>query len=309
MKSPRSNSLPVASACPALRRPVDGHAGVLMILFCLALGAQQVAIKAVASDIAPLAQVALRSLAAAMLVLAIARWRGMRLTDLRADLGPGLLVGLGFTAEFVFVAWGLHYTLASHMSVFLYTAPVFAALGLHLWVPGERLARRQWWGIALAFAGMLIAMAPATHRVAAGAVMLGDALGLLAGLSWAATTLVLRRSSLSEAPPVKTLCYQLIVAAGILMPVVVASGDLERIAVTGPVVASMAFQTLVISCGALLLWFALLRRYLASQLGVFSFLSPVFGVLFGALLLGEPLTLNFIIGGLAILSGIVLVSR
>lgn len=310
MKSPRSNSPALAvSACSALRRPVDGHASALMILFCLALGAQQVAIKAVASDIAPLAQVALRSLAAAVLVLAIARWRGVRLTDFRADLVPGMLVGLGFTAEFVFVAWGLNYTLASHMSVFLYTAPVFAALGLHLWVPGEQLVRHQWWGIALAFVGMLIAMAPTTHRVDAGAVMLGDALGLLAGLAWAATTLVLRRSSLSEALPVKTLCYQLIAAAGVLMPVAAVLGDLAAIEVTAPVVASMTFQTLVISSGALLLWFALLRRYLASQLGVFSFLSPVFGVLFGALLLGEPLTLNFLIGGLAILMGIVLVSR
>ncbi|MDW5377512.1 DMT family transporter [Halomonas sp. HP20-15] len=298
-----------ASTCPAQRRPVDGHAGLWMVLFCLALGAQQVAIKVVAGDIAPLAQVALRSLAAALLVLAIARWHGMRLADFRADLGPGLLVGLGFTGEFLFVACGLNYTLASHMSVFLYTAPVFAALGLHLWVPGEQLARRQWWGIAMAFAGMLIAMAPTTQRADAGAVMLGDALGLLAGLSWAGTTLVLRRSSLSEAPPVKTLCYQLIVAAGLLLPTASLLGDLEAIAVTGPVVASMAFQTLVISFGALLLWFALLRRYLASQLGVFSFLSPVFGVLFGAMLLNEPLTLNFIMGGVAILLGIVLVTR
>ena len=93
------------------------------------------------------------------------------------------------------------------------------------------------------------------------------------------------------------------------MPLAALLGELEAIDVTGPVVASMTFQTLVISFGALLLWFALVRRYLASQLGVFSFLSPVFGALFGALLLGEPLTLNFVAGGLAIVLGIVLVSR
>ncbi|MFD2438236.1 DMT family transporter [Modicisalibacter luteus] len=218
-------------------------------------------------------------------------------------------MGLGFTAEFAFVALGLNYTLASHMSVFLYTAPVFAALGLHFLVPGEQLDRRQWWGIALAFVGMVIAMAPTTDHANAAAIVLGDVLGLLAGLSWAATTLVLRRSSLSEAPAEQALCYQLSVAALLLMPAAIWAGDVGTMQVSRLALASLSFQALVISFGALLLWFSLLRRYWASQLGVFSFLSPVFGVLFGAVLLNEPLTANFMIGGGVILSGIVLVTR
>ncbi|WP_242597138.1 DMT family transporter [Billgrantia sulfidoxydans] len=280
-----------------------------MVLFCLALGLQQVAIKAVAADISPLAQVALRSAIAGLLVAALAYRHGLRLPDFRAHLGPGLLVGLGFTSEFVFVAWGLNHTLASHMSVFLYTAPVFAALGLHLWVPGEQLTRRQWAGVGLAFAGMAVALAPTTAVENAGAILLGDALGLLAGFSWAATTLVIRRSSLSEAPPVQTLCCQLVIAGLLLIPVATLLGDLGRIHATGAVIASLAFQTLVISFAALLLWFSLLRRYFASQLGIFSFLSPVFGVLFGAALLGEPLTLSFIAGGIALLAGLLMVTR
>ncbi|MHB0775611.1 DMT family transporter [Halomonas sp. WWR20] len=295
--------------CQATRRPIDMSASLLMTLFCVVLGLQQVAIKAVSADISPLTQVAVRSLMAGVLVMALTYWRGITITDFRVHLRPGILVGLGFTGEFIFVALGLNYTLASHMSVFLYTAPVFAALGLHFLVPGEQLSNRQWVGIAVAFAGMLVAMAPTTNSANAGALLLGDALGLLAGLSWAATTLVLRSSSLSEASPVQSLCYQLVVAGLLLLPVAAVLGELETVHITELVVASMVFQTLAISFGALLLWFALLRRYLASQLGVFSFLSPVFGVLFGAALLGEPLTLNFMFGGIAILSGIILVSR
>lgn len=304
-----SASTPCAASMARTRRSIDMPASALMTLFCLALGLQQVAIKAVAMDISPLAQIALRSLVAALFVALLARWRGIGMAAFRTHLGPGLLVGLGFTAEFAFVALGLNYTLASHMSVFLYTAPIFAALGLHVWVPGEQLARRQWWGVAMAFAGMVIAMAPTTSRIDAGALVLGDALGLLAGLAWASTTLVLRRSKLSEAPPEQTLCYQLCVATLLLLPAAILLGDMQAIDFTGLALASLTFQTLVISLGALLLWFALLRRYLASQLGVFSFLSPVFGVLFGALLLDEPLTANFVIGGAVILIGIVLVSR
>ncbi|WP_110670051.1 DMT family transporter [Salinicola halophilus] len=293
----------------AVRRRLDLPASALMVLFCLGFGCQQVAMKAVAADMSPLAQVAIRSSLAALLVMMLAHRQGIRWRDMRAHVGPGVLVGLGFVAEFLFVAWGLDYTLASHMSVFLYTAPVFAALALHLLVPGEQLTRRQFVGVALAFGGMLIAMAPDTDIDNAGDILLGDCLGLLAGLSWAATTLVIRRPSLSDAPPVQTLCYQLTVAGLLLLPASALLGDLGRVQFTGVAVASLAFQTLVISFTALLLWFALLRRYFASQLGIFSFLSPVFGVLFGAIVLGEPLTTGFLVGGALLLIGLLVVTR
>lgn len=55
-------------------------------------------------------------------------------------------------------------------------------------------------------------------------------------------------------------------------------------------------------------WFWLLRRYLASNLAVFSFITPLFGVTFGVLLLGEPLSLNFILGAVCVLLGVTMVS-
>ncbi|WP_260851378.1 DMT family transporter [Halomonas sp. C22] len=289
------------------RKSVDMTAASLMLIFCIVLGFQQVAIKGVADDISPLAQVALRSAIAGCLVGLLAYWRGLRWKTVKRHWVPGLLVGMGFAAEFSFVAWGLTYTLASHMSVFLYTAPIFAALGLHLWVPGEQLSLRQWWGVGLAFLGMVIAMAPSgAYSVD---ILIGDSLGLLAGLSWAATTVIIRKTSLSEAPAELTLSYQLSVTALLLLPVAAISGQLFSAKFTGLAMASLGFQSLVISFAALMLWFTLLRRYRASQLGVFSFLGPLFGVLFGTLLLNEPLSPNFMMGGGVILIGIVLVTR
>src|SRR5699024_3801150 len=140
------------------------------------------------------------------------------------------------------------------------------------------------------------------------ALLLGDFLGLLAGLSWATSTIVIRRTSLSEAPPVLTLFYQLATATVLLFPVAIAVGAFDVVRLTPLVFASMTFQTLIIAFDAVLLWFALLRRYLASRLGVFSFFTPVFGVIFGVWLLGDPLTTGFIFGGVAIVAGVVLVS-
>jgi drug/metabolite transporter (DMT)-like permease len=64
----------------------------------------------------------------------------------------------------------------------------------------------------------------------------------------------------------------------------------------------------VISFASYLAWFWLLRRYLASRISVLSFMTPLFGVTFGVLLLGEPLTPAFGGGAVLVLLGITLVS-
>lgn len=287
------------------RRPLDARAASLMVLFCLALGLQQVAIKAIAQDISPLAQIGIRSTIATLLVIVVARWRRIALWVPDQFL-HGLVLGVGFTLEFTFVALGLNYTYAAHMSVFLYTGPVFAAIGLHLFVAGEQLAPRHWLGVGIAFVGMVFALSPSGE--VSTAVLIGDALGVVAGLSWGLTTIALRTSVLSEAPPLRTVAYQLFVASAVLLPAAALWGELATIHMTDLAWVSLAFQTLVVSFGTLLLWFWLLRRYLASRLGVFAFLSPIFGVVFGVLLMDDPITIRFAIGGLAILIGLLLVN-
>ena len=104
------------------------------------------------------------------------------------------------------------------MAIFLYTAPCFTALGLHLFAPGERLQHAvagvglAFAGIALAFAdGFLKPRAPA-HRYWPAA---GDALGILGGAMWAATTVVALDGA--RAGECKTLFYQLAVSAVVLV--------------------------------------------------------------------------------------------
>jgi drug/metabolite transporter (DMT)-like permease len=218
-------------------------------------------------------------------------------------------VALLFGLEFLLVAEGLHHTTASHMVVFLYTAPMFAALGLHWKLPVERLGRVQWLGIVLAFGGL--AWAFLGRSAAAGAlpsnVLWGDFLGVLGGLAWGATTVLVRCSTLSRAPATQTLLYQLIGAFVMLLAGALITGQ-ARFNLTPQVWASLAFHSLVVSFASFLAWFWLLRHYLASRLGVFSFLTPLFGIVFGAWLLSEPIEPSFLIGAVPVLIGIVLVS-
>ena len=294
----------------SLRKPVDAKAGVLMAMLCAVWGFQQVALKAAAPDMAPVLQVAVRSGVAALAVFALVLWRRETGALKAGTWKPGLAAGALFALEFLCVGEGLRFTSASHMAVFLYTAPVFAALGLHLKLPEERLAPGQWVGIALAFAGVVVALAgrgAGGAEPAGRAMWIGDLLGVAAGLSLGATTLTIRFSRLSEAPATVTLLYQLLAAFGLLLAIAVLSGQ-TRIAPTPLLLSSLAFQTVVISFASYLAWFALLRTYLASRLSVLAFMTPMFGVVFGVAVLGERLDLGFLLGALMILAGIALVN-
>jgi len=291
------------------RLDLDAKAISLMVVLCVIWGLQQVVLKATADDIAPIMQIALRSGVAALLVGLVMWWRKEPMNLRDGTLRPGVAVALLFGLEFLLVAEGLHHTTASHMVVFLYTAPMFAALGLHWKLPVERLGRVQWLGIVLAFGGL--AWAFLGRSAAAGAlpsnVLWGDFLGVLGGLAWGATTVLVRCSTLSRAPATQTLLYQLIGAFVMLLAGALITGQ-ARFNLTPQVWASLAFHSLVVSFASFLAWFWLLRHYLASRLGVFSFLTPLFGIVFGAWLLSEPIEPSFLIGAVPVLIGIVLVS-
>ena len=291
------------------RHALDGRAIGMMVLLCLVWSLQQVVLKATAADIAPVLQIGLRSGVACVLVGLVMAWRGERMRVSDGTWQPGIMVGLLFGVEFLLVGQGLRLTSASHMVVFLYTAPIFAALGLQWKLPSERLGVAQWAGIGLAFTGIALAFLarsqPTGNAVATS--LWGDLLGLMAGAAWGATTVVVRCTRLSSAPATHTLLYQLLGAFVLLLGAAFATGQ-THFNPTPQVWASLVFHSVIVSFASFLLWFWLLRKYLASRLGVYSFMTPLFGIVLGAWLLREPLEWSFLVGAVPVLAGIVLVS-
>ncbi|MCX8004405.1 MAG: DMT family transporter, partial [Burkholderiaceae bacterium] len=197
------------------RLPLDGVAVSLMLVLATLWGLQQVAIKLALHGASPVAQSAVRSVVATLLLLAWARWRGIPLFCRDGTLPAGLAAGVLFAAEFVFIYAGLALTAAARMVVFIYLAPVLTALGLAWFVPGERLRAAQWAGVLLAFVGLAAAFADGF--AAQGATLRGDLYGVIAAVLWAATTVLIRASALAAARAEKTLFYQLAVSA-LLLP-------------------------------------------------------------------------------------------
>lgn len=293
----------------SIRKEIDGRAMGLMLVLSMVWGLQQVGLKATASDIAPLMLIALRSGLAALLVLLLMVVRRENLSLRDGTLRPGLIVGFLFALEYLLVGEGLRHTSAAHIVVFLYTAPIFAALGLNKKLRSEKLQPVQWVGIMLAFSGIAVAFFGQKQTVAsdANSVLLGDVLGLLAGAAWGATTVVVRTSVLANAPATKTLLYQLVGAFVLLLIAAIGLGQ-TGFKHTPMVWSNLAFQVVVVSFASFLVWFWLLRQYVASQLGVFSFMTPLFGVAFGVWLLNEPMEPGFVGGAALVLLGILLVS-
>lgn len=290
------------------RKSLDGRAVGLMAFLCVILGLQQIAIKAASPDMTPVLQMAVRSGVAALFVGMYLRLKGLGLMPGNGKWPAGLAAGMLFTLEYLFVAEGLRLTTASRMVTMLYTAPAFAALGLHFLVPEERLRPAQWIGMTIAFCGVGVAFHDTGTSLQAysGATLLGDSLGLLAGISWGATTVVIR-VKLSEIPSAQTTFVQLLVCFCILLPGA-ALTDRFYFSMSNIVWVSLSFQILIVCVAGMLLWFWLLTVYPASQLGVLMYLTPVCGIVFGVLLLGETVEPNFILGAVLILAGIALVS-
>jgi drug/metabolite transporter (DMT)-like permease len=292
---------------PSAGRALTPGAVAWMLLLCLSWGFNQVAVKLALPDVPPMLQALIRSAGALPVLLLIAWLRGVRMFERDGTLGAGLFAGLLFGVEFVLLFHGLKLTSASRAVVFLYGAPFFVAFGSYQFL-GERLRASQWGGLGLSFIGVALAIGVPQADVDA-RVLLGDLLVVGAGALWAGTTLVVKATSLLQAPPEKALGYQLAVSVPILGVSAWVSGEtLTRI--PGPLALSLlAYQTIWVVGLTFLIWFALVKTYSASKLSAFSFITPLFGVVAGYVIMHDTLTPIFGVAAVLVMAGLYLVNR
>jgi drug/metabolite transporter (DMT)-like permease len=296
------------------KQQLDRQALGLVLGCCLIWGFGQVAAKLALVQWPPLWQAGLRSAVALLLLLTWCAWRGIGLRGRDGTLGAGLLAGALFALEFALIFSGLQYTGASRMSVWIYLAPFFVAVGMPFIAKEETLKLRQLAGLGLAFCGATTAVAEGWGQeatAAAGPQWWGDAMGVGAALCWALTTLVVRGSALSTASAEKTLAYQLAFSGFALCLWAALSGQALPPPGTwqaGPLLA-LLFQGTVVSFASYLTWFWLVRHYPATRLSAATLLTPVAGLAAGVLVLGEPLSARLLLALAAVCAGLWLVNR
>jgi drug/metabolite transporter (DMT)-like permease len=276
-------------------RPLDALAIAVTIALCLTWGFNQVAIKLAIDDIPPLIQAAGRSAAAALCVAAYARLRGIPLFKHDGTLVAGIAAGVLFAIEFLLVYRGLVWTTATRTVLFLYTAPFFVVIGSRLFIPGDHFYPSQWTGLLISFVGIVIAFGLPTPA-ADPHQMLGDLMALGGAAAWGATT-------------EKTALYQLVVSAPLLALGAFALGEHIDKMPSALAIGAFVYQAVWVVSVSFVIWFALVLRYSANRLSAFTFLTPLFGVAAGHLVLNEPLTPAFALAVAFVAVGLVLVNR
>lgn len=288
------------------RDAIDAFAAGMMILLTLTWGLNQVAIKISNEGYNPVFLTVARSTIAAILVLGWCRIRGIRLFENDGTLWPGIIVGAMFGLEFVLIFFGLDFTTAARGTLMVNTMPFWVLIGAHFLL-GEHMTRLKLGGLLLAFCGVVLVFSDRLSLPSAGALR-GDFMMLGAGLLWAGTTLVIKRTRLADVSAEKTLLYQLLVSAVVSAPLIPLAGPVLR-DVSTLATASLLYQAVFVVAFTYVLWFWLMRRYPAAGLSSFTFLSPVFGVLGGGLLLDEPLSWRIFAALAMIAVGLLLVNR
>lgn len=225
--------------------------------------------------------------------------------ELRKNFRPFLLIGLVNSAlPFLLYSAAALVLPASVEVVINALSPVFGALAGSLFL-GENFTVKKALGLALGFGGVL---------VVAGGLDLGSnpwagpalAVCVLAPVSYAAGGVLVKRLASGVQP--RSLAFGSQLLAGLVL--------LPALGLTGPAdfptpatIALLAAFGILCSGVAYLLYYGLMARIGPTKTLTVTFLMPVFGILWGALLLREPVTPSLILGAGLVLGGTVLVTR
>ncbi|PYN92835.1 MAG: hypothetical protein DMD91_31495 [Candidatus Rokuibacteriota bacterium] len=283
---------------------LDGRGLVIAVVTMAILGGSYAMVKLGLRDLPVFGSLLLRMIVATVVLYAYSRWRGLPLMY-RGRAARFLIAGTAvFVAQQVLLYLGLTMTTAGRAAILFNAQPFFTLLLLPRFVPSERLTARRGAGTALAFVGVVLVL---LERGTAGGSRWGDLLVLLGALGWTGNT-ILNKLMPRELPTVSAILWSV---AGAIPAMAVLTLLLElrgRWHVTVAAVGSVLYLGAVVAGLGFVVFVWLTRTYSPSRVNVFVFLSPVFGVLFGWAVLGEPISAPQALGGLAVAAGILLVN-
>lgn len=237
-----------------------------------------------------------------------ARCNGIPLRPERQEWRGLLVLGGLFTLQISLMNLGIHWSTGAMASVLIATNPIFAGLFAHFFLAGDRLTPLRGLGLALAFVGVAVMFLRGGWDVWAQSTALGN-LACVASAALLGGRLVFTASLLQRMESTRVVLWQMLIG----LPLFALSGALwEEInwqALDWQPVIGIFYQGVVVAGVAFMGMAYLLRRYPASVVLSFNFVSPVVGVLLSWVLLGEPLTWHVLVSVAAVGTGLVLVAR
>ena len=280
----------------------------LLLLITMIWGSNMAFVKIASREMAPIFMAGLRSVVASLCLYIWMRARRIKIFPSAVIVGHGIVAGILFGSEFGLIFVGLEYTLASRGYVLLYIAPFIAAIGAHFFLTGDRLNVWKTVGLLSAFCGVVVLFMKDVSSFSFEALP-GDILFLIAGASWGATTVYIKKYLVRQTEPLQILFYQLFFSAPFLLIISISMEDAVLWSVSFTLFFSLLYQCIIVAFLSYLVWFVLVSRYPVSLMHAFSFFTPVFGVLFsGILILGETISPNLVMALILVSIGMVLVN-
>jgi len=271
----------------------------LAVLFSLLWASAFLAVKVALAYSPPLFLMGSRFIVAAVLLLGQVFPAGPRAWARLAVLGL-----LNYALYLGIAAVALRHLSAGMGAVLASTIPLLLAIA-GFGLLGERLTRPRVAGLLIAFVSVIAMMWSRTSpRDQPGAM----GLILLANVFYATGTILFKRWRPTESTTVLNGVQFLAAGAALLVPSLLLE-PISEVRPALPFLAAMAYLTLVVSLGAMSIWFYMLRAGDATRASSYFFLNPIFGLLLAAILLAEPVHGLDIAGTIGVAAGIWLVQR
>ena len=229
-------------------------------------------------------------------------------TSIKDELGFATMGVFSCTLYFMAENYALRFTLASNVSIIVASAPIMTAVLAHFFTKSEKLNRNILFGFLVAFSG--VAMVVLNGKFVLKLNPLGDMLSLLAALSWAVYSVILKKYvgrfntiMLTR----KLMFYGLLTSLPIML---VQGGGLPFEAMKEPkMLLNLLFLGILGSGICYVLWSKAVLRLGVVKTNNYIYVNPFVTLLTGAVFLSEPITPMGIFGALLIISGVVICSK
>lgn len=274
---------------------LDYKAILTLIILTLIWGFNTPAIKYSNQGVSPVFTSALRSVIASICGIIYCMRKKERLFHTDIMLFHGFMVGLLFGLEFACIYFGMLYTDAARSVIFVYLSPFVVAVGAHFFLKGDRLTSLKILGLALAFTGIVLVFG-GRPKTAKPTMLIGDVLEIMAAFFWGATTLYIKKFMAEKVHPINTFLYQLFFSIPILFVVSFILEPKWIYRIDPCIVGIILYQSVIVAFISYFIWFKLIHNYSVSRLSAFTFFTPIFGVLFSILFLGEEFTSSLKVG-------------
>ena len=281
---------------------------ILLLIVSVIWGVNLVAVKYLLNDLSPVNLILVRFITGSLLLFLLLFFLEDVKVPIRDIWRLALLGAMGITIYQFLFTYALKYTSAVNVGILINMSPIYGGF-LSALLGYERFARKRIIAIVVGFLGVFILMTKGDWRVLFSGDIRGNALALLASLSWGLYT-ILSKPLLDKHSPLKVTSYSMLagsVLLGVFVPCFLDPAELARLSGTGwlVIVCSILFSIVI----AFFLWYRAVARIGLARTMIYQYCVPAAAAAASYFVSGERLDIYQLIGGVIIFASVYLSRR